>query len=609
MSEPEAKRVKHDRVKGIAPIKSQYLIEKSVEPTEVYHDEDAESSGVVQRAGEGSHPGASGGKKKKARGQNKNRNIQQHKETVKLCEGVKDTKGSCRFGETCRFEHDISKYIASKPADLSGMCPVFEALGFCPAGVKCRWLSSHFENGQLTADNDAKRAAAAESNYEVNRVNAEMQHKLQRKQYDMSRSESYIGQMEQERKEKENENAEDKLDHVAAFVEGRLKPTEKKKLFYDRAKVLSPLTTVGNLPYRRLMKTLGVDVTFSEMALSLPLVQGSKSEWALTRAHSSEVGSFAVQIAAPKPWHAIKATQVVSELAPQTNEINLNCGCPIDLLFRQGAGSALMDNPAKIMRITRGMNVVSGDIPVTIKIRTGTRDGHPTAKNLVKRLVDEQQVAAITIHGRSRAQRYTKEADWEYVKDIATIVKEERADKELKPWILGNGDVYSWEDWYSHVEDAGVDTCMVARGALIKPWLFEEIDSKQYLDKSATERLEYLKQYANYGLEHWGSDEYGVSLTRRYLCEWMSFTHRYIPVGILEYLPPKLNDRPKPWQGRNELETLLASGNYKDWIKISEMFLGPVAETFEFEPKHKSNAYAKPAESTENSSAPVVPAA
>ncbi|PRT55673.1 tRNA-dihydrouridine(47) synthase [NAD(P)(+)] [Wickerhamiella sorbophila] len=598
MSEPEAKKIKVDRIKGITPIKPQYLVEKTSQPAEVYNDEDAESSGVVQRAGEGSHPGAAGGKKKKNRGQNKNRSIQQHRELVKLCEGVKDTKGSCRFGETCRFEHDIQKYIESKPADLPGMCPVFEALGYCPAGVKCRWLSSHFDNGKLTPEDEDKRAAAAAFNFEVNRVNAEMQHKLQRKHYDMSRSESYIGQMEQERKAREDANSEDRLDNVAAFVEGQLKPTEKKRLNYHRAKVLSPLTTVGNLPYRRLMKTLGVDVTFSEMALSLPLVQGSKSEWALTRAHSSEVGSFNVQIAAPKPWHAIKATQVVSELAPQTNEINLNCGCPIDLLFRQGAGSALMDNPAKIMRITRGMNVVSGDIPITIKIRTGTRDGHPTAKNLVKRLVDEQQVAAITIHGRSRAQRYTKEADWEYIKEIATTVKEERADRELKPWIIGNGDVYSWEDWYSHVEDAGVDTCMVARGALIKPWIFEEIDSKQYLDKSASERLEYLKQYANYGLEHWGSDEYGVSLTRRYLCEWMSFTHRYIPVGILEYLPPKLNDRPAPWQGRNEMETLLASNNYKDWIKITEMFLGPAADTFEFEPKHKSNSYAKNTKAT-----------
>lgn len=77
-----------------------------------------------------------------------------------------------------------------------------------------------------------------------------------------------------------------------------------------------------------------------------------------------------------------------------------------------------------------------------------------------------------------------------------------------------------------------------------------------------------VEQYARYGLETWGSDEMGVGTTRRFLLEWLSFAYRYIPVGILEHLPPSLQDRPPAWRGRNELETLLGSDNYKDWIKI-----------------------------------------
>lgn len=103
---------------------------------------------------------------------------------------------------------------------------------------------------------------------------------------------------------------------------------------------------------------------------------------------------------------------------------------------------------------------------------------------------------------------------------------------------------------------------------MLSKWIFEEIQQGQYIDKSASERLALVEQYARYGLETWGSDEMGIGVTRRFLLEWLSFAYRYIPVGILEHLPPSLQDRPPAWRGRNDLETLLGSDNYKDWIKI-----------------------------------------
>ena len=93
-------------------------------------------------------------------------------------------------------------------------------------------------------------------------------------------------------------------------------------------------------------------------------------------------------------------------------------------------------------------------------------------------------------------------------------------------------------------------------------------------------------------MEHWGSDQQGVNTTRRFLLEWMSFLYKYVPVGLTDR-PQKINQRPPLYFGRSDTETLLASANCKDWIKISEMFLGHVPEGFSFQPKHKSNSYAQ----------------
>lgn len=582
---PEAKRPRLGRVKGVASIRPEFR--RLGEPAAALPDDDQ-----FEEEGRAEESGKSKGGFKKKKGQNKGRDNAQMHEAVRLCPNVLNNR-ECSHGDSCKFEHDVDKYLAAKAADIDGDCPVYKAIGYCPSGVKCRWLGSHAALSKLDIPEPAP--GSIEDPQELNKVAHEDIVAMTKRTIDMSPAERAIEVMEnldaRRLEESKSElSLEERREYNAQYFEGRLKPSEKKRLHLQGAKILSPLTTVGNLPYRRLMKQLGADVTYSEMALSVPLVQGNKSEWALPRMHVSETGGFGVQIAANKAWQATKASMLLAKFAPSASEFNLNCGCPIDLVFRQGAGSALMDAPGKILKIVKGMNAMSDETPVTIKMRTGVKENRPTAMQLVDRLMDEELVAAVTLHGRSRAQRYAREADWDYIREVADHIKERREELDLKPWIIGNGDVYSWEDWYTHLDEHHVDSCMVARGALVKPWIFEEIESKQYIDKSATERLEYYRQYAKFGLEHWGSDEFGVQQTRRFLCEFLSFTRRYVPTEVLEYTPPRLNDRAEPWRGRNELEELLASDNYKDWIKITEMFLGKAPEGFKFEPKHKSNS-------------------
>jgi len=183
-------------------------------------------------------------------------------------------------------------------------------------------------------------------------------------------------------------------------------------------------------------------------------------------------------------------------------------------------------------------------------------------------------------------QRYSRRADWDYILNKCAPA----AQKAGLPFI-GNGDVYNWEDVSGRSGDPNLSTVMVARGALIKPWIFTEIKEQRHWDISATERFDLYKDYVRMGLEHWGADEKGIARTRNFLLDWLSFLYRYIPVGLLETVPITMNHRAPPIRGRCNLETLFASHDSKDWIKITELLLGPAPPNFKFQAKHKSNAW------------------
>jgi tRNA-dihydrouridine synthase 3 len=690
-----------ERPRGVAPIKPEFLIDVGAKrDAAVEYDDDAAEAGG--KAG-GEQAGGRGGKKTKG-GQNKSRNFGSSRDAIQLCRSRHWAREfdpvTCSFGDKCKHEHDIRKYLASgKREDLqtfNGLCPKFELRGKCSDGWKCRWAGSHSEEiehedgrkelvqvqrdtGDGPVGTDVEEMGGEDERAEgvVNIISNEEKIVLRKKKKPTPQSDKYLewlnklpsGESGNSSRARSGEVSE-KHDNRADYIEPPLRPSEKRRIYYGpETPVLAPLTTQGNLPFRRLCVELGAQITWSEMAMGLPLISGEKQEWALMKAHESELSPpayspknpiqgydntkdirFGAQIAANKPWLALKTTEILASLCPQLRAIDLNCGCPIDLVYRSGAGSALLDSHGKLEKILRGMNTVSGEVPITVKIRMGTKDKHPNAEKLVQRLVlggDEAQdlhlgpagVAAITLHGRSRQQRYTRSADWEYIAECASLVKklrQQRADvtdttrepdardlpntKDGMPYFCGNGDILSHHDYNTHMEHSRVDSIMIGRGALVKPWVFEEIEKNQYLDKSATERLGYIERFCRNGLSYWGSDEIGVGNTRKFLLEWLSFSCRYVPLGILEYLPPKFGDRPPAYHGRSELETLLSSANYKDWIKIrwaayihacmracmraimcdtqreangfySEMFLGPAHKDFQFQPKHKSNSF------------------
>ncbi|KAK1571657.1 hypothetical protein Q3G72_020819 [Acer saccharum] len=361
----------------------------------------------------------------------------------------------------------------------------------------------------------------------------------------------------------------------------KVHPREKKLIDFREKLYLAPLTTVGNLPFRRVCKVLGADVTCGEMAMCTNLLQGQASEWALLRRHSSE-DLFGVQICGAYPDTVAHTVELIDQECT-VDFIDINMGCPIDLVVNKGAGSSLLTKP---MRMKSVIQAASGivDKPITVKVRTGYFEGKNRIDSLIAD-IGNWGASAVTIHGRSRQQRYSKLADWDYIYQCAR-----KAPNDLQ--VLGNGDINSYVDWNKHKSDCPeLTSSMIARGALIKPWIFTEIKEQRHWDISSGERFNILKDYVRFGLQHWGSDKKGVETTRHFLLEWFSYTFRYVPVGLLEVIPQRLNWRPPSYFGRDDLETLMASESAADWIRISEMLLGKVPDGFTFSPKHKSNAY------------------
>lgn len=281
---------------------------------------------------------------------------------------------------------------------------------------------------------------------------------------------------------------------------------KRPKVDFRNKLVLSPLTTVGNLPFRRICKEYGADITCGEMACVLPILNGAGPEWALARRHKSE-DIFGVQLCGNNAELITHAAQVWRETC-DIDFIDLNIGCPIDLIYAQGGGSALIRRTNILETIVRSCSEMLGETPFTVKTRTGIYSNKSVAHELVPKF-ESWGAAAVTIHGRSREQRYTKNSDWQYIEQCAAQAK-------TMP-IIGNGDILSYEDYLEACKVAPhVSSVMIGRGALYKPWIFQEIKEQRHIDMTSSQRFEMMQKYVNYGLDHWGSDTKGVENTRRY---------------------------------------------------------------------------------------------
>lgn len=224
--------------------------------------------------------------------------------------------------------------------------------------------------------------------------------------------------------------------------------------------LLAPMAGITNSPFRRLMREYGSSIVISELVSANGIEHASHRTYDLMK-FTEEERRVGIQIFGENTENLVKACQLVEKMG--ADFVDLNLGCPVPKVVSKGAGSAMCRHPAELSKVLHAM-VASVKIPVTIKIRTGWDATLKNAKEIVK-VAHEAGVAWVAIHGRTRAQGYSGEADWDFIGEI-------KASSPLP--IIGNGDVVTPEQAVSRYRDYGVDAVMIGRGALRNPFLFEQ---------------------------------------------------------------------------------------------------------------------------------------
>ncbi len=224
--------------------------------------------------------------------------------------------------------------------------------------------------------------------------------------------------------------------------------------------LLAPMAGITNSPFRRLMRSLGAPLVVSELVSATGIEYGGAKTLELLR-FSADERPVGLQIFGEDEQHLVNGARFVERLG--ADFVDLNLGCPVPKVVKKGAGSAMCRNPSRLGEILAAM-VRAVKIPVTIKIRTGWDSESRNALEIVRAAADAG-VAWVAIHGRTRAQGYSGQADWEFISEV-------KARSPLP--IIGNGDVNTAEQALARLRGSGVDAVMLGRGALRNPFVFDQ---------------------------------------------------------------------------------------------------------------------------------------
>lgn len=272
---------------------------------------------------------------------------------------------------------------------------------------------------------------------------------------------------------------------------------------------LAPMEDVTDSSFRLLCKRFGAEMVYTEFVSSDALIR-SVNKTMQKISISDEERPVAIQIYGREVEPMVEAAKICE--AAQPDILDINFGCPVKKVAGKGAGSGMLRNIPLMLDITREI-VKAVNIPVTVKTRLGWDADNLIITDLAEKLQD-CGIAALTIHGRTRSQMYTGEADW-------TLIGEVKNNPRIHIPIIGNGDITTAEKCKEAFNRYGVDAVMVGRGSIGRPWIFEEL--KHYLEtgsliepKPSSWYLDVLKEQITQSVERL-DERRGILHSRRHL--------------------------------------------------------------------------------------------
>lgn len=277
----------------------------------------------------------------------------------------------------------------------------------------------------------------------------------------------------------------------------------------ERPLILAPMEDVTNPPFRKFCKNYGADWLYSEFVSADALVRSvNKSLKKLTIDDSER--PVTIQIYGRYIDSMVEAAKIVEEVQPDF--IDINFGCPVKRVAQKGAGAGMLRDVPLMVEMTRQV-VKAVNVPVTAKTRLGWDSDHIIIEDIAERLQDTG-IQALAIHGRTRAQMYTGEADWEPIRRV-------KENQRIKIPILGNGDINSPEKAKEAFEKYGVDGVMIGRATIGRPWIFRQI--KHYFETgeilpelSVSEQIKIIKEQILLSVE-WLDEVRGLLHMRRHI--------------------------------------------------------------------------------------------